>query len=260
MNADVLIAGAGPTGLTLACGLLANGISTRVVDKAVAPAVTSRALGLQPRGIEVVERLGALDGLSERALQVEQIVVHINGKQAASVRVGQRTALVTRPGLVISQAEVEAELRRRVTELGGQIEWGREVVAADQDASRHHRRPRRRWRTAGSAGSSGATARTAACANWPASGSPGSRSPSASARRRPCRPPTVTAFDLRVAGRRQRVRGLSAAGTGPVAADGAGRRPGKRGRRTRRPSSPKWRACWGNGPGAIQHGSVIPSG
>jgi 4,5-epoxidase len=49
------------------------------------------------------------------------------------VRVGQRTALVTRPGLVISQADVEAELRRRVTELGGQIEWDREVAAAEQD-------------------------------------------------------------------------------------------------------------------------------
>jgi 4,5-epoxidase len=131
---DVLIAGAGPTGLALACGLLANGVAARVVDKAFRPAETSRALGLQPRGIEVVERLGALNGLPERALQVEQIVVHINGKQAASVHVGQRTALVTRPGLVISQAEVEAELRRRVTDLGGQIVWGREVAAAKQDA------------------------------------------------------------------------------------------------------------------------------
>jgi 4,5-epoxidase len=131
---DVLIAGAGPTGLTLACGLLAKGVAARVVDKAVEPAGTSRALGLQPRGIEVVDRLGALDRLPERALQVEQIVVHINGKQAAAVGVGQRTALVTRPGLVISQAEVEAELRRRVTDLGGEIVWGREVVAAEQDA------------------------------------------------------------------------------------------------------------------------------
>jgi 4,5-epoxidase len=95
---DVLIVGAGPTGLALACGLLANGVVARVVDKAVGPAGTSRALGLQPRGIEVVERLGALNGLPERALQVEQIVVHVNGKHAASVRVGQRTALVTRPG------------------------------------------------------------------------------------------------------------------------------------------------------------------
>lgn len=93
---DVLIAGAGPTGLALACGLLANGVAARLVDKAVEPAGTSRALGLQPRGIEVVERLGALNGLPERALQVEQIVVHISGRHAASVRVGQRTALVTR--------------------------------------------------------------------------------------------------------------------------------------------------------------------
>jgi 4,5-epoxidase len=131
---DVLIAGAGPTGLALACGLLAGGVAVRVVDKAFRPAGTSRALGLQPRGIEVVDRLGALDGLPDRALQVERIVVHINGKQAASVRVGQPTPLVTRPGLVISQAEVEAELRRRVTELGGQIVWGREVAAAGQDS------------------------------------------------------------------------------------------------------------------------------
>jgi hypothetical protein len=56
----VLIAGAGPTGLTLACGLLANGVAAWVVDKAVGPAGTSRALGLQPRGIEVLvaNRLG----------------------------------------------------------------------------------------------------------------------------------------------------------------------------------------------------------
>lgn len=106
----MLIAGAGPTGLALACGLIANGVAARVVDKAAEPAGTSRALGLQPRGIEVVDRLGALDHLPERALQVEQIVVHINGKHAASVRFGQPTELVTRPGLVISQALVEAEL------------------------------------------------------------------------------------------------------------------------------------------------------
>jgi 4,5-epoxidase len=43
---EVLIAGAGPSGLTLACGLLANGVAARVVDKVAAPAGTSRALGL----------------------------------------------------------------------------------------------------------------------------------------------------------------------------------------------------------------------
>jgi 4,5-epoxidase len=129
----VLVAGAGPTGLTLACGLLAGGVPTRVVDKAEGPAETSRALGLQPRGIEVLARLRALNSLPERALQLERIVVHIDGAPAATVRVGQPTDLVTRPGLVISQADVEAELRRRVTDLGGRIEWGREVADAHQD-------------------------------------------------------------------------------------------------------------------------------
>jgi 2-polyprenyl-6-methoxyphenol hydroxylase-like FAD-dependent oxidoreductase len=53
MNCDVVVAGAGPTGLALACGLRAAGVDVRVHDKAAAPAVTSRALGLQPRGVEL---------------------------------------------------------------------------------------------------------------------------------------------------------------------------------------------------------------
>ena len=130
---DVLIAGAGPTGLTLACGCSPTASRPASSTRRLHLLGRPRALGLQPRGIEVLERLGALKDLPERALQVEQIVVHINGKHAASVAVGQRTPLVTRPGLVISQADVEAELRQRVTELGGQIDWGREVAAAEQD-------------------------------------------------------------------------------------------------------------------------------
>ena len=54
---DVIVVGAGPTGLTLACGLQAAGVDVWVLDKASGPAVTSRALGLQPRGVEVLDRL-----------------------------------------------------------------------------------------------------------------------------------------------------------------------------------------------------------
>jgi 2-polyprenyl-6-methoxyphenol hydroxylase-like FAD-dependent oxidoreductase len=79
----VLIPGAGPTGLTLACGLLANGVAARIVDEAAGPAGTSRALGLQPRGIEVVERLDALNSLPERALQVAQSRIHTVSRSAS---------------------------------------------------------------------------------------------------------------------------------------------------------------------------------
>ncbi|MGW1729047.1 FAD-dependent monooxygenase [Streptomyces sp. NPDC002306] len=133
-DTTVVVAGAGPTGLALACALRASGVPVRVVDKAKGPSVTSRALGLQPRGLEILDRLGALVDLPQRSVHIGQVIAHINGEPMARLRVGQRTKLVTRPGLIISQAEVEAQLRHRLRELGVEVEWGREVLAADQNS------------------------------------------------------------------------------------------------------------------------------
>ncbi|MEU6651975.1 FAD-dependent monooxygenase [Streptomyces sp. NPDC046900] len=130
----VVVAGAGPTGLALACGLRAAGLPVRVVDRAEGPSTTSRALGLQPRGSEVLDRLGALEDLPQRSVHIGQVITHVNGEPVARLKVGQRTKLVTRPGLIVSQAEVEAQLRHRLSELGVEVEWGREVHAADQDS------------------------------------------------------------------------------------------------------------------------------
>ena len=58
---DVLIVGAGPTGLTLACELLRRGISCRIIDKAASPATTSRALGPQSRTLELFDTMGIID-------------------------------------------------------------------------------------------------------------------------------------------------------------------------------------------------------
>jgi len=130
----VVVVGAGPTGLTLACALRNAGVSVRVVDAAKGPATTSRALGLQPRGVEVLDRLGALADLPERSLRVNQVIVSVSGRELTRLQVGQRTRLGGHPGLLISQAEIEGALRRRLAGLGGEVEWGRAVTAADQDA------------------------------------------------------------------------------------------------------------------------------
>ncbi|MGH3535622.1 MAG: FAD-dependent oxidoreductase [Pseudonocardiaceae bacterium] len=79
MECEVLIVGAGPTGLTLACDLLASGVGVRVVDKASGPSTTSRALGLMPRGIEVLDRAGALGDLEQRANPIRRVVVDHGG-------------------------------------------------------------------------------------------------------------------------------------------------------------------------------------
>ena len=96
----------------------------RVVDSAAGPATTSRALGLQPRGIEVLDRLDALDDLPARSIAMRQVAVHVGGREIGRLAVGAPTRLVQRPGLVVSQAEIESGLRRRLAQLDGAVEWG----------------------------------------------------------------------------------------------------------------------------------------
>ena len=125
-QASVLVVGAGPTGLTLACCLLQQGVAIRIVDQAVAPATASRALGLQIRGAEVLDRVGALADIPDRA--VKALNAHIDADGAALTLPIGRGSADGRHTMFISQAEIEAELRRRLTELGGHVEWATELV------------------------------------------------------------------------------------------------------------------------------------
>src|SRR3954453_5646922 len=125
---SVVVVGAGPTGLATACGLRLGGVSIRVLDRAPGPACTSRALGLQPRGAEVLDRLGAAADLAQRSRPIRQVVVNVGGRELARLAVGRPTQLVQRPGLIVSQVEVERALRERLVALGATVEWGRTVT------------------------------------------------------------------------------------------------------------------------------------
>jgi len=131
---DVVIAGAGPTGLTLACALLERGVSVRVFDSAARPATTSRALALQPRGVEVLDRIDALGDLAERAIKTMSATVYAGERPILCLELGRWLVDKSHPILIISQAEIEAELRRRFSELGGRVEWGAPVIDAKSDA------------------------------------------------------------------------------------------------------------------------------
>ena len=58
---EVLITGAGPTGLTLACTLARAGVAVRIVDASAAPPIGSRGKGLQPRSLELFDDLGIVE-------------------------------------------------------------------------------------------------------------------------------------------------------------------------------------------------------
>ncbi|MEV4805636.1 FAD-dependent oxidoreductase [Nonomuraea sp. NPDC049421] len=134
MDTDVLVVGAGPVGLALACALLQHGVSVRVIDRAAAPATTSRANFVHARGSEVLDRLDALSGLPEESVSAMTITTYAGDRAIMRVRFGDPGMKTAAPPMVISQARVEARLRDRLAELGGTPEWGSALVAADQDA------------------------------------------------------------------------------------------------------------------------------
>ena len=133
---EVMVVGAGPAGLGLACGLLAHGISVRVVDKAGGPATTSRANFLHARGSEVLDRLGALGDMPERSVRAMCITTYLDGKPLMRLRFGDPGMRTSAPPMVISQAAVEAALRDRLSELGGEIDWSTPLVDLREDGER----------------------------------------------------------------------------------------------------------------------------
>src|SRR3974390_2667765 len=67
-DTDVLIVGAGPTGLVLALWLKRLGVRFRIVDKADAPGQQSRALAVHARTLELYAQLGLAEGAIERGI------------------------------------------------------------------------------------------------------------------------------------------------------------------------------------------------
>ncbi|MFC4496858.1 FAD-dependent monooxygenase [Streptomyces ovatisporus] len=132
-STDVLVVGAGPAGLALACGLRLQGVAVRVVDQASGPATTSRANILHARGVEVLDRLGALGDLPDRSAPALVLTTHIAGRPAMKIHFGDAGLGTPRPALVLPQTAVEAQLRDRLAELGGTVEWDTAVTGAAQD-------------------------------------------------------------------------------------------------------------------------------
>src|SRR5690242_7601623 len=76
----VLIAGAGPTGLTLAIDLARRGVEVRIVEKAETFFEGSRGDGLQPRTLEVFEDLGVLDAVLAAGQAPVPLRIHLGGE------------------------------------------------------------------------------------------------------------------------------------------------------------------------------------
>jgi 2-polyprenyl-6-methoxyphenol hydroxylase-like FAD-dependent oxidoreductase len=133
VNPDVLIVGAGPTGLMLACELVRSNVSFRIVDKITEPSTRSRALVVHARTLELLEKLGVADKLAARGVRTLRAHLYINKKLAADFEIDD-TGIDDTPFryvLMVSQAETERVLREWLEEHGVAIERGVEVTSVE---------------------------------------------------------------------------------------------------------------------------------
>ncbi|WP_189719194.1 FAD-dependent monooxygenase, partial [Streptomyces chryseus] len=133
---DVLIVGAGPTGLALAVDLVRRGVCTLVVEAADRPFSGSRGLSLQPRTQEVLDDIGVMDALREAGRPLPPMQTWRNGRRDGEWRLVERDpqAPVTRYPVqwLVPQWRTQQILQDRLLALGGVVEYGTRLTALHQ--------------------------------------------------------------------------------------------------------------------------------
>ncbi|MFD4028220.1 FAD-dependent monooxygenase [Streptomyces sp. NPDC058576] len=139
---DVLIVGAGPTGLVLACDLARRGAAVRIVDRSPAPPRTSRAKGPNPRSLEILDDLGvAEEVLAAGSAPLPMLKYRHRLPVAEADPWADSAPSPDAPydrGRLIAQWRLEEILRDRLAGYGVRVELGREVVGLTEVAGGPH--------------------------------------------------------------------------------------------------------------------------
>ena len=127
MEHAVVIAGAGPVGLMLACELAAAGVDTVVVDRLAEPGVRSPGMAINATVVELLAQRGVMDALQGDGLSWPLAHFAQLWLDPAKLAEPHETTFL------VHQTRLELRLEERARELGAQIRRGREVVGLSQD-------------------------------------------------------------------------------------------------------------------------------
>ena len=132
MTTEVLVAGAGPIGLTAAIELRRRGIDCRIVDPLIEPPQYAKAVGIQPRTLEVFENMGVLKAILDASTMMRGQIAFEDGVEVGRIE-------LTLPADVpywfagLPQYETERVLAQRLAELGTVVERGIGLTSFEQD-------------------------------------------------------------------------------------------------------------------------------
>lgn len=132
---QVLVVGAGPTGLVAATLLATSGVSVRIIDAAPVRSDKSRALGVQARTLELLDKLGLAGPLIAQGQRSTAVNVHVEGRTIARLPIGD-LAIDHTPFpylLFVSQVQTERVLEARLAQLGVEVERPVTLVDFVQD-------------------------------------------------------------------------------------------------------------------------------
>ena len=136
---DVLVAGAGPAGLSLALQAHAHGARVRVVERRPEQFRPSRALIVHPRTLEVLRPLGITGQLLDRTDITPHMHLHLGRRVVAVALAGLALPDTAFPHLsLLRQADVESVLSRALLDRGVEVQRGAELVGLCQDADTVH--------------------------------------------------------------------------------------------------------------------------
>src|SRR5688500_18246219 len=89
MQTDVIIVGAGPTGLALACQLIRYGVDFTIIDKKETTTPHSKAIGVQARTLEIYEQIGLADKLIALGAKAERARLFVGGKLRGEIELAE---------------------------------------------------------------------------------------------------------------------------------------------------------------------------
>jgi 2-polyprenyl-6-methoxyphenol hydroxylase-like FAD-dependent oxidoreductase len=135
LHTDVLIVGAGPTGLTLAIELARRGVPFRLMDREAEQSKNSRAIGTQARTIEVFRVMGIPESALEPAARPRALRFAERDRTLARISFDQN--LPGAPRLIsMDESDTERVLERRLEQLGGRVERSTQLLGFRVDGER----------------------------------------------------------------------------------------------------------------------------